>query len=106
REQAQARCPTCENVPVKIHTSSSREPSWTSIPKYRKRLEAALIVVYVDLESLVPARYEDILPMPTGEIAARLQKGDGLIAVRERKGAPPIILLAAPRRSQLSEVEE
>src|SRR5207249_4621936 len=54
----------------------------------------------------IPARYDALLPIPSAEIVARLERGEGLISIRERPGAPPAILLAAPRESQLDAVEE
>jgi hypothetical protein len=99
-------CPLCDER-TNINTTSSRTGSWLSIPAYKDRLEDWLTVFYFDLEQLrVPARYDSLLPMPSAEIAARLAKGEGLVVAHERRGAPPAILVAAPRWAQLASVEE
>jgi TonB family protein len=77
------------------------------IPRYRGKIPRALTVFYFDLGAgRIPARYDAELPLPSAEIAARLAKGDGLVAARERPGAPPVLLIAAPRDVQLVQVEE
>jgi hypothetical protein len=54
----------------------------------------------------IPARYDAELPMPGEAIARALEQGKGLVMARERKGAPPSIVIAAPREAQLGEMEE
>ena len=44
--------------------------------------------------------------MPSAEIAATLEQGEGLIAVKKREGGKPSIVLAAPRAGQLALVED
>ncbi len=106
RDQRQKACPLCDDR-LSIHTSSSRTGSWVGIARSRARLANALAVYYFDLgEGRIPARYDAELPLPSADVAARLARGDGLIAVRERPGAPPVVLIAAPRGAQLAEVEE
>ena len=106
REERKQACSLCDDR-LSIRMQTSRESSWVGIPKSRARLGNALAVFYFDLGSgRIPARYDAELPLPSAEIAARLERGDGLIAVRERPGAPPAIVIAAPREGQLGEVEE
>jgi hypothetical protein len=99
-------CTLCDDH-LSIQVSSTRSGSWIDIPRNRTRLPGALAVYYFDLgEGRIPARYDAELPLPSAEIAARLSRGDGLVAARERPGAPPVVLIAAPREAQLVEVEE
>jgi hypothetical protein len=105
REKKREACALCDDS-ISAHTHSSQS-GWTSIPAYRSKYDDALVVFYFDLESnQIPARYDDVLPMKTAEIAARLAKGEGVIAVKKREHAPPMILMAAPRAAQLAEVEQ
>ena len=98
-------CPLCEDT-VHTHTWSSGEGSWTALPKRAAQLRVALGIFYFDLgEGRVPARYDAELPMPSAEIVARLEKGEGLVLAKERPNAPPVILIAAPREAQLGLVE-
>jgi TonB family protein len=105
REMRLERCPLCQDdLRRDIHVGRT---SWTGIPAYRDRLSGALDVFYFDLGSeRIPTRYEQYLPLPEKEIVSHLQNGEGVIAARERKGGPPSILIAAPRRAQLPDVEE
>src|SRR5262249_11296981 len=65
-----------------------------------------LTTIYFDLgKNRVPSRYDALLPIPSARIVAELEKGSGLVAARERDGAPPILLIAAPRSGQLGEVQ-
>ncbi|MFO0587107.1 MAG: AgmX/PglI C-terminal domain-containing protein [Polyangiaceae bacterium] len=105
REIADESCPLCDTK-VKVQTSSSRSGGWTSIPGERPRLASALTVFYTHLGDPIPARYDDVLPVPMSEVLGHLQKGEGVVIAKERTGAPPSILLAAPREAQLAEVEE
>lgn len=105
RQMRLERCPLCQDdLRRDIHIGRM---SWTGIPAYRDRLSGALTVFYFDLESeRIPERYAKYLPVAEKEIVRHLQTGEGLIAAKERKGAPPAILIAAPRRAELSDVEE
>jgi hypothetical protein len=105
REERRRACSLCEDH-LRMRTNRSGYDSWTRIPAARKRLPGALAVYYFDLADRIPARYDAELPLPSAEIAARLERGDGVVATRERPGAPPAILVAAPRAAQLADVEE
>jgi hypothetical protein len=106
REARREACPLCDDH-ISVHSNSGRTGSWVGIARARARLADALAVFYFDLhDGRIPARYDAELPLPSAEIAARLEKGDGLVAVRERPGAPPVVLVAAPREGQLADVEE
>lgn len=106
-------CSFCENS-SKVFQSISRTGSWTDIPRMTGEIEPtmpqidrSMVVVLFDLEqNRVPSRYDEYLAMPSAEIAEHLEKGEGIIALRERKGAKPTIVIAAPRTGQLPLVEE
>lgn len=105
RELRKEACPRCDER-LLIKSSFSKTGRWLGIPQARARLGSSLAVFYFDLGSgRIPARYDAELPLPSAEIVARLSKGEGLIAVREREGAPPAVLIAAPRKAQLAAVE-
>jgi hypothetical protein len=98
-------CPLCDDH-LSIHTDSGRS-SWVGIPRDRAQLASSLAIFYFDLDDgRIPARYDGELPLASADIAARLARGDGLVAIRERPGAPPAVLIAAPREAQLADVEE
>lgn len=98
-------CPLCDPH-LSINASFYRTGKWVSIPKARAHLASSLSVFYFDLEGMrIPSRYDAELPMPSAEIVARLEKGEGVVAVKERKGAPPSVLIAAPRAAQHGIVE-
>ena len=102
RRESCSLCP--EGVQSDIHTS--RSGSWLGMPRQRATSDKALVVTYMDLEhNRVPARYEHLLPLPVAEVERRLAAGEGLYAARERDGAPPLVLVAAPRQGQLPDVE-
>ncbi len=105
RQMRLERCPLCQDdLRRDIHIGRT---SWVGIPENRDRLAGALDVFYFDLGSdRIPTRYEKYLPLPEKEIVGHLENGEGLIAAKERKGAPPAILIAAPRRAQLADVEQ
>lgn len=105
RQNAVDACGLCDEVKTKIHTHSSRETFWTGIPKYASKLDKALVVVYVDAETIPPARYEKWLAAPLADIQAAIGRGDGMVVVKERPGAPPLVTIAAPRMSQLGTME-
>lgn len=99
-----ATCPLCDQVHVHMHEDNS---DWTAIPAYANRLAASLDVFYFDLGAdRIPKRYEKYLPLPVEQIVGHLNRGEGLIAAESRQAAPPVILLAAPRRAQLPDVEK
>ncbi len=105
RQMRLERCPLCQDD-LHRHLDKDRT-SWVGIPAYRDRLDRALNVFYFDLESdRIPTRYEKYLPLDEKTIVSHLESGEGLIAAKERKGAPPSILIAAPRRAELGDVEE
>jgi hypothetical protein len=90
-----------------VHSHDSHYGDWTGIPQSREQMRNALVVINYDgTDGKVPARYDAYLPLPAAEIDARLATGEGLIVVKERPGAPPVVLLAAPRIGQLAEVEK
>jgi TonB family protein len=102
RQSRGKSCPTCRSD----IDSQTQTHGWVGIPQHRSALGNALVVFYFDLEeNRIPARYDALLPMPSADIAARLSKGEGLVAVKERAGAPPVILIAAPRFALLDDVE-
>lgn len=105
RERAQEECVGCEDG-LKVRSSYSQTSSWTSIPALKARMDAAVVAFYTHLGDPIPARYDELLPVPMAEVTAHLQKGEGLIVAKERKGAPPVLLIAAPREAQLPEVEK
>ncbi|MBK7396729.1 MAG: AgmX/PglI C-terminal domain-containing protein [Myxococcales bacterium] len=106
RAKAREACPLCDKSPSG-HTSSSRHGSWTSIPAQRARLDRSLVVFFFDLGAhKIPARYDAYLPLPSAEVIGRLEKGEGLVVVKSRPGAPPVILLGAPREAQLPDVQK
>jgi len=106
REQAVESCGLCDEVKTKIHTHSSREPFWTSIARYTTSLDHALVVVYVDQDTIPPARYQQWLAAPIDAIEGALGHGEGFVAVKQRPSAPPIVTIAAPRFTQLAAVEK
>jgi len=106
REQAVETCGLCDEVKTKIHTHSSREPFWTGLARYTSSLDHALVVVYVDQETIPPARYQQWVAAPIDSIASAIGRGEGMVAVKQRPSAPPIITIAAPRFTQLAAVEK
>ena len=113
RDLLRQACSFCENS-TKVFQSISRSGSWVDMLRVTgevepsmPQLDRSMVVVLFDLESnRVPSRYDEYLALPSAEIAAHLEKGEGLIAVRERKGARPTIVIAAPRTGQLPAMEE
>jgi hypothetical protein len=113
QEKRREECPLCTES-VGVNSSISQVSSWVSIPAAlaanpatEPSLGSSLVIYYYDLETnRIPSRYDAHLPMPSEAVARRLEAGEGLIAVRVREGAPPLVLLAAPRWAMLSEVEK
>lgn len=98
-------CPLCDHQ-VSVHTSRSRG-DWLLFASHGDELGAAFVAVYYDLQkNRIPARYERFLPMTVAAIEAELEAGRSLLAATERPGAPPVVLLAAPRTAMLEDVEK
>ena len=99
---------------VNVGRSISSTDSWTSLPVAMgeepadmPQADRSMLVFYYDLGAgRVPSRYDAYLPIPSDDIAAALEEGDGLIALRKRPHAKPTLVIAAPRAAQLAEVEE
>lgn len=97
-----------------VGQSVSQTGSWVSLPQAiaEKRADMpqpdrSLVVFFYDLgDNRVPSRYDAYLPMPSDEIAAVLERGEGLVMAKKREGGKPTIVLAAPRAGQLALVEE
>jgi hypothetical protein len=105
RQKWAESCPLCEDD-LQIGRDETRYGSWVEIPVGRRLMDNALVVFYFDLGGgRIPSHYDDLLPMPSAEVVARLERGEGVIAAKTRPGAPPVLLLAAPRAAQLAEVE-
>lgn len=98
---------------IGVSQSISSAGSWIALPRAigekaadMPQADRSLLVFYYDLGDLrVPSRYDDYLPLPSDEIAAHLQRGHGLVALRRREHGLPTIVIAAPRRAQLDAVE-
>ncbi|UQA60870.1 AgmX/PglI C-terminal domain-containing protein [Polyangium aurulentum] len=103
RQAKEKNCPSCKSD---VQSQTHQETSWIGIVRSRAQIPSSLVVYYYDLEGgEIPARYDAELPLPSAEIKARLAHGKGLVAVRERKDAPPVVLIAAPRFALLDNVE-
>jgi hypothetical protein len=102
---AEEACPLCDTK-INARTTSSWSGSWTAIPAEKGRMGTSLTVFYTHLADPIPARYDSLLPAPMAEVLPHLQKGEGLIVAKDRPGAPPVLLIAAPREAQLADVEE
>lgn len=97
-----------------IGQSVSQSTSWTALPPAiaEKRADMpqadrSLLVFFYDLgDGRVPSRYDAYLPIPSEQIAAVLEQGQGLIAMRKRETGKPTFVIAAPRAGQLAIVEE
>lgn len=105
-DQILESCSVCE---VNVGQSITSSGSWVSIPKTKAeraadmpQMDRSLLLFYFDLgRNRVPARYDEYLAMPSAEVVARLEAGKGVIAIRERRGGKPTIVIAAPRAGQL-----
>lgn len=101
-------------VNIKIGQSISSSDNWLALPSAMgetrddmPQADRSLLVFYYDLaDNRVPSRYDDYLPMPSEEIAAVLERGEGLVVARKRANGKPTIVIAAPRPAQLEAVEE
>lgn len=113
RDLFRETCPLCEGG-LDIGRSFTRSGSWTAIPRAMgeapadmPQIDRSLLVFYFDLgDDRVPERYDEYLPIPSAEIVKHLEKGEGLIAFRERPNAKPTLVIAAPRVGQLDAVQE
>lgn len=105
RAHARDVCPLCKDD-INVGTSSSGFGSWTSIPSAVSRMQKSVVVLYTHLGDPIPAWFDRYLPAPMADVKAHLERGEGLISVKIREGAPPVILIAAPREAQLPVVEE
>jgi hypothetical protein len=104
RAELEESCPLCDHN-VDVHTHSSRS-DWLMIPSAEGRFDDALVVFYFDLgKNRIPARYERHLPMKIAEIERELAAGKSFVVGAERDGAPPVLLLAAPRTAMLADLE-
>jgi hypothetical protein len=105
RAKQEKDCPLCEHdVDVSTHVADG---DWTLVPAQEKSFDRALVVFYFDLgKNRIPARYEHHLPMKVADIERELEAGKAFVVARERRGAPPVILLAAPRTALLADVEQ
>ena len=111
RVMARDECALCDTN-LHVGQSISGSDSWTAVPTAMgdtgadmPQIDRSLIVFYFDLDGdRVPARYDAYLPIPSAEIVSHLERGEGLIAMRERQDAKPTIVIAAPRVGQLPSV--
>jgi hypothetical protein len=113
RDAMRQACTFCDNN-LKVYQSISRSGSWVDLLRSTGEIkpgmpqaDRSLVIFYFDLEAnRVPSRYDEYLAIPSADIVAKLSAGEGVIAFRERKGAKPTIVIAAPRTGQLPAVEE
>jgi len=105
RSSAVDACGLCDEVKTSIHAGGTHKEFWSAIPAYAAQMEKALVVLYVDEETMVPERYAKWLAAPAADVRAAFSRGEGLVAVKERPGAPPLVTVAAPRVAQLLTVE-
>jgi tetratricopeptide (TPR) repeat protein len=104
RASREESCPLCDND-LDIHISRSQS-DWTSLAAVGSTLDEAMVIFYVDLgRNRIPARYERHLPMKVADIERELEQGKSFILGQERDGAPPVLLIAAPRTALLADVE-
>lgn len=103
--RATETCSLCDLPDLRY--SSSHDGSFLGLVRERDATKTALVVIYYDREEgRVPDRYESFFALPVADLNARLDRGEGVIAVKRRDGAPPLVMLAAPRRAQLAAVDE
>ena len=104
RQEKEKACPLCD---VQVNVNHWRHQSdWMIIPQSQDKFGSALTVFYFDLgRNRIPVRYEQHLPMKVAEIEALLEQGKSFVLAKERAGAPPVLLLAAPRTAMLDDVE-
>jgi hypothetical protein len=104
KKQKEEQCPLCDN---RVNVSEwTRQSDWLVIPEMQSQFDSAFLVFYFDLgRNRIPARYERHLPMKVADIEAELKQGKSFVLAKERPGAPPVLLLAAPRTAMLEDVE-
>jgi hypothetical protein len=104
RDEKEKECPLCD-LDVDVGRSI-RQSSWMVIPESQSKFGEAMTVFYFDLgRGRIPARYEGHLPMKVGDIVRELEAGKSFVVAKERPGAPPALLMAAPRTAMLEDVE-
>jgi tetratricopeptide (TPR) repeat protein len=99
---------------IKVGHSITSTDGWIGLPEAigesdpeMPQADRSTLVFYYDLgDGRIPSRYDAYLPMPSEEIAQMLERGVGVVVAREREGAKPTIVIAAPRKSQLEIVEK
>jgi len=112
RDLEESACSVCD-IDIRVQRSISRIDSWVDLALQAGERRAdmpnpdrSMVVVYFDLEqNRVPSRYDAYLAVPSEETIERLERGEAFVAVRERPGKKPLLLLAAPRAGQLDHVE-
>ncbi len=105
RAQQEADCPLCTEG-ISVRTSRSRS-DWLMVPADEAKFGDAMLVFYFDLgKNRIPARYERHLPMKVADIERELENDKSFALAAEREGAPPVILIAAPRTALLEDVEK
>jgi len=101
------------NTKTSVGNSITRSGSWMAVPHAMgekdptmPQADRSLLVFYFDLgDNRVPSRYDEYLPMPSDDIVAILERGDGVVMARKRAHGKPTIVIAAPRAAQLDLVE-
>ncbi|MFO0547638.1 MAG: AgmX/PglI C-terminal domain-containing protein [Polyangiaceae bacterium] len=96
----------------RVGQSISSSGSWIALPRMMGEQAAdmpqpdrSMVVFFYDLgDNKVPARYDAYLPIPSAEIEAALEQGNGLVAIREREAGKPLVVIAAPREAQFATV--
>lgn len=99
---------------VKVSQSISSSGSWIALPSSlgednptMPQADRSMLIFFYDLgDNRVPSRYDTYLPMPSDDIAAILEGGDGVVMARERPNGKPVIVIAAPRPAQIETVEK
>ncbi len=112
RQLEEEACAVCD-IDIKMGRSHSRIDSWVDFPMQAGERRAdmpnqdrSMVVVYFDLtQNRVPSRYDAYLAIPSDEAVERLERGGAFVAVRERPGNKPLVMLAAPRAGLLDFVE-
>lgn len=104
RAEREAECPLCdEDLNISRSISSG---NWMIIPQSQDQFISGMTLFYYDLEqNRIPSRYEKHLPMSVADIEAELQQGNSFVIAKERPGAPPALLVAAPRTAMLPALE-
>ncbi|MCA9625890.1 MAG: AgmX/PglI C-terminal domain-containing protein, partial [Myxococcales bacterium] len=105
RTEAEKACPLCDHD-ISLSRSVSGS-NWVVIPESTEDFASSMVVFYYDLEhNRIPDRYGDLLPIPLETVKAELALGKSFTVAKERPGAPPILLIAAPRTHLIAEAEE